>query len=88
MATGAAPAQATAYARRVDTALLGRLLIALGVGVVIVGAFLALGGRLPFGRLPGDIAVTGQNGGFFFPVVSCLVLSVLITVVLNIVIRR
>ena len=88
MATGAAPAPGTAYAGCMDTALLGRLLIALGVGVVLVGAFLAVGGRLPFGRLPGDIAITGQNGGFFFPVVSCLVLSVLITVVLNMVIRR
>jgi hypothetical protein len=72
-----------------DTTTVGRLLIVVGVAVAIVGGFLALGGRLPFGRLPGDISVQGQNGGgFFFPVVTCLVLSIVLTVVLNIVIRR
>lgn len=68
--------------------MVGKLLVVAGVAVAIVGVFLLLGGRLPFGRLPGDISVQGQNGGFFFPVVSCLVLSVVLTVLLNVVIRR
>lgn len=71
-----------------DSSTVGRLLLALGVAVALVGGFLALGGRLPFGRLPGDISVQGEGGGFFFPIVSCLVLSLVLTVVLNIVIRR
>ena len=71
-----------------DVSALGRLLLVVGIGVAAVGGFLALGGRLPFGRLPGDISVQGQNSGFFFPVVSCIVLSVLLTIVLNIVFRR
>ncbi|MBJ7609789.1 MAG: DUF2905 domain-containing protein [Candidatus Dormibacteraeota bacterium] len=71
-----------------DSSTVGRLLLALGVAAALVGGFLALGGRLPFGRLPGDISVQGQGGGFFFPIVSCLVLSLVLTVVLNIVLRR
>jgi hypothetical protein len=71
-----------------DTGSLGRVLLVVGIAVAVVGGFLALGGRLPFGSLPGDISIQGQNGGFFFPIVTCIVLSILLTVVLNIVIRR
>ena len=71
-----------------DPSTLGRVLLALGLAVAAVGGFLALGGRLPFGRLPGDISVQGQGSGFFFPIVSCIVLSIIATVILNIVIRR
>jgi hypothetical protein len=71
-----------------DAGTVGRLLLVAGVAVAAIGAFLALGGRLPFGRLPGDISVQGQSGGFFFPIVTCIVISIVLTVVLNIVIRR
>jgi Protein of unknown function (DUF2905) len=71
-----------------DISALGRLLLMVGIAVAVVGGFLALGGRLPFGRLPGDISIQGQNSGFFFPIVSCIVLSLVLTVVLNIVLRR
>lgn len=71
-----------------DLSTVGRLLLVVGIIVAAVGGFLALGGRLPFGRLPGDISIQGQNGGFFFPIVSCIVISVVLTVVLNIVIRH
>ena len=71
-----------------DAGLLGRVLLAAGIAVALVGTFLMVGGRLPFGRLPGDISVQGQNGGFFFPIVSCIVISLVLTVVLNVIIRR
>jgi hypothetical protein len=71
-----------------DMSTVGRLLLVLGIVVAAVGGFLALGGRLPFGRLPGDISIQGQSGGFFFPIVSCIVISVVLTVVLNMVIRH
>ncbi len=71
-----------------DLGSVGRLLLVVGLAVAAVGGFLALGGRLPFGGLPGDISVQGQNSGFFFPIVSCIVISVVATVILNIVIRR
>jgi hypothetical protein len=71
-----------------DMSTVGKLLLVVGIVVAAVGGFLALGGRLPFGRLPGDISIQGQNGGFFFPIVSCIVISVVLTVVLNVVIRH
>jgi len=42
---------------------LGRFLLVIGVVLVVVGGLAALGVRLPFGRLPGDIAITGDRGG-------------------------
>jgi len=61
----------------------------MAVGIVLLGAgaLLALGGRLPFrlGRLPGDIAYQGRNGSFYFPVVTCILLSVVLSLLLWIV---
>jgi len=63
---------------------LGRTLLLIGAILIVVGAFLYFGGKLPFrlGRLPGDIVHRGQNSTFYFPLVSCLVASVLITLIL------
>jgi hypothetical protein len=57
---------------------LGRTLLLLGFFVLIVGAFFFFGGRLPFrlGRLPGDIVHKGEHTTFYFPIVTCLVLSI------------
>ncbi len=56
---------------------LGRTLLILGGVLVLVGAFLYFGGKLPFrlGRLPGDIIHRGQHGTFYFPIVTCVVIS-------------
>ena len=50
----------------------GVVLILLGVAVVFIGKF-----NLPLGRLPGDVIWRGRNSTFYFPVVTCLLLSVL-----------
>lgn len=57
---------------------LGRVLLTLGAFLVLSGAFFYFGGRLPFrlGRLPGDIVHEGKNSTFYFPIVTCVVLSV------------
>jgi Protein of unknown function (DUF2905) len=57
---------------------LGRLLLMLGGLLVVVGAFFYFGGKLPFrlGRLPGDMVYKGDHTTFYFPVVTCIVLSV------------
>lgn len=62
---------------------IGKLLLVLGAILVMVGALLAFGARLPLrlGRLPGDIAYQGKNGSFYFPIVTCLVLSLALTLV-------
>jgi hypothetical protein len=60
----------------------GRALIVVGLLLVGVGLLLTLGERLPirFGRLPGDIVIRGKNGTFYFPVVTCLLVSVVLTI--------
>jgi hypothetical protein len=62
---------------------LGKLLLIVGIVMVAAGALLAFGGRLPFrlGRLPGDIAYQGRHGSFYFPIVTCIVLSVALTLI-------
>jgi len=62
---------------------LGRVLLTLGGLLVLIGAFFFFGGKLPFrlGRLPGDIVHEGKHGTFYFPVVTCLVLSVALSLV-------
>ena len=67
---------------------LGRVLLIIGVVLVVVGGLAVLGVRLPFGRLPGDIAIEGERGGFYFPIVTMIVVSVVLTILLNIFIRR
>jgi len=62
----------------------GRALLLLGAILLVFGALLYFGGKLPFrlGRLPGDIVHRGRNSTFYFPLVSCLVISVLISLIL------
>lgn len=63
---------------------LGKWLVVFGVVLVAAGALLLAGGRLPLrlGRLPGDIAYHGRHTSFYFPVVTCIVLSIVLTAVL------
>ena len=60
---------------------LGKTLVVIGIVIVAAGLLLAIDGKLPFrlGRLPGDIAYQGRHGSFYFPVVTCIVLSVALT---------
>jgi len=67
---------------------LGKWLVLAGVGLALLGGVIWLLGHLPFfGNLPGDIHIQTQNFGCFFPLVSMIVLSILATIILNIVIR-
>jgi len=67
---------------------LGRALLVLGGLLVLVGLLLVLGNRIPFlGKLPGDIHVERGRFSFHFPLATCLLFSVLLTVVLNVILR-
>jgi hypothetical protein len=61
----------------------GRLLITIGIVLVAAGLVIVLGERLGIrlGRLPGDIRIEGRRGGFYFPIVTCLVISVVISLI-------
>jgi len=62
----------------------GRFLIVVGVVIVLAGAALLLAGRIPWlGRLPGDIVIRRDRVTFYFPIVTSIVLSVLLTLLLN-----
>ena len=66
---------------------LGKMLVFAGVALVAVGALIWLTARrgglpLRLGRLPGDIAYQGKHGSFYFPIVTCILLSVVLTLVL------
>ena len=67
---------------------LGRVLLIIGVVLVVIGGLAALGVRLPFGRLPGDIAIEGERGSFYFPIVTMIIISVVLTVLVNLFLRR
>ncbi len=62
---------------------MGRMLIYAGIALVILGILLTFGERLPirFGRLPGDIVLRGKNTTFYFPIVTCLILSLVLTLI-------
>lgn len=69
---------------------MGRMLIVLGLILIAAGVLITIGGRLPLrlGRLPGDIVIRGKNGAFYFPIATCLLLSVVLTIVMWLIQRR
>ena len=66
----------------------GRLLMIAGVVLFLVGVLLASGVKIPLGRLPGDINVERDHFSFHFPLVTCLVVSAVLTLLLNFFFRR
>jgi hypothetical protein len=70
--------------------MLARLLIGFGLALVVLGlvAKFAPGLLSWFGRLPGDINITRGNTRFFFPITSMIVVSLLLTLIINLFFRR
>lgn len=66
----------------------GKLLILAGIFVIFLGLLLTFWSKIPFiGKLPGDISIQSGNFKLFFPIVTCLAISVIITVLANLIIR-
>jgi hypothetical protein len=63
---------------------MGSVVVKIGAGVILVGLILMLAERfnIRLGRLPGDIAYHGKNGSFYFPIVTCILASVVLTLVM------
>ena len=59
-----------------------RTLIAIGIALVLIGLAWPWIARLGLGRLPGDIRIESENGGFYFPIITCLVISAVVSLVL------
>lgn len=60
---------------------IAKTLIALGIGVVILGILLYFGGKMGIGRLPGDIYIRKGNFTFYFPVVTSILVSIILTII-------
>jgi hypothetical protein len=57
---------------------MSRLLIVAGIVLVVAGLLLKLG--VPLGRLPGDIVIRRETGTFYFPIVTCIVVSIVLSI--------
>ena len=68
---------------------MGKLLIFLGAGLILLGIFLSLAGKVPgLGKLPGDIFIKKENFTFYFPLTTSILASVFLSLVLYFVNRR
>lgn len=66
----------------------GRVLLVVGLLIAAVGLLAVLGVRLPFGELPGDIRIGGEGGSIFIPLATMIVISIVLTILLNVFLRR
>ena len=66
----------------------GRFILVVGIVLVVVGGLAVLGIKLPFGRLPGDIAIEGERGGIYIPIATMIVISIVLTILANLFFRR
>ena len=63
---------------------LGKVLIVLGVVIAGVGVLLIMGDKIPWiGKLPGDIIIRKEKFIFYFPIVTCIILSILLTIIFS-----
>jgi hypothetical protein len=62
---------------------MGKVLVIVGVIIVTVGALLWSGiGTGPLGRLPGDIRIERGGSGFYFPIVTCIIVSIVLSLIM------
>jgi hypothetical protein len=66
----------------------GRVVLAIGLVLVVIGGLAAMGVRLPFGRLPGDIVIEGERGAIYIPLGSMILVSLILTLVGSLLLRR
>ncbi len=66
---------------------IARWMIYIGIGFLILGFLVWIGGKMhiPFGRLPGDIAIKKEKYAIYFPIVTSIFLSIFLTIVLNVI---
>ncbi len=67
----------------------GRIILIFGLVIAGLGALMMWGPKIPFlGRLPGDIHLRGKNWSFHFPIVTSIVISIVLTILLNLFSRK
>ena len=63
--------------------MLGKSLIMMGIALIILGVIVTVGAKMGIGKLPGDIIVKRGNMTFYFPIVTSILLSIIITLLIN-----
>jgi len=59
---------------------LGKMLILLGVLIIVIGVLLLVGEKIPWlGKLPGDIIIKRDKFSFYFPITTCIIISIILT---------
>jgi hypothetical protein len=66
----------------------GRVLVLVGAGIVVLGVLMLVGDKLGLGKLPGDVMWRGKNTTVHFPIATSIVVSVVLTVLLNLFLSR
>ncbi len=67
----------------------GKILMVLGIIIFLMGGLMLVAGKFPYiGRLPGDIYIKRENFTFYFPLATGIILSIVLTIVLNLIFRR
>ncbi len=67
----------------------GKILIGLGILMVVLGGLFMLSGKIPFiGRLPGDIAIQKKNFSFYFPITTCIIISIIFSLIMWLLSKR
>ncbi len=66
----------------------GRMIIIMGALLLIFGLVITFGGRFGLGRLPGDIFIKKGNFTFYFPILTSIIISIVLTIIANIIFRK
>ena len=67
---------------------IGKILVIVGRTIIVIGLILIFSPHIPFlGKLPGDITIKKDGFSFYFPVVTFLIISIILTIVINIILR-
>jgi hypothetical protein len=68
---------------------IGRLIVVIGAVLVVIGVLFVFSDKIPWiGKLPGDIMIRRKNFAIYFPIATCILLSILVTLVIRIFFRR
>lgn len=70
-----------------DLQSIGRVLLVLAAAIALTGILMMIGGRLGLGSLPGDVKLQGQGWSCFVPIASSIVISLVLTLLLNVALR-
>lgn len=72
-----------------DISQIGKLVLIVGVALVFLGGVIMLAGRLPWiGQLPGDFHFRRGNTTIYFPLMTMILISIILTIILNLLLRR